>query len=146
MKNIKIRRTIYHIRHNYMTTNNAVVLVALIIAASWVWGSVQAMERNYTLQKELGHKQRELKLTRLQTAKLRYEQNYYRSDEYKELAVRDKLGLVKPGEKVLILPPNTAESNSKNKRQQSSQKIVQPSNLQQWVNFLFGGSASTLQS
>lgn len=149
MKNINsttIRRTYYHVRNNYLTTNNLVILVGLLIAASWAWGSVQAMERNYALQKGVDYKQRELRLAELEKQKLEYEQNYYRSDEYKELAVREKLGLVSPGEKVLILPRNTVPADDENRS--SSVAIARPvpeSNFQQWVNFLFGGSVRSLQ-
>ena len=147
MKNINrtdIRRFYYHVRHNYVTTNNIVVLVGLGIAASWAWGSVQAMERNYTLQKGVDYKQRELRLAELEKTKLEYEQNYYKSDEYKELAVREKLGLVMPGEKVLILPENTVPADDEQKRSFVPQAIEQ-SNIQQWINFLSGASFHNLQ-
>ena len=146
MKNIQIRKLYYHIRHRFFTLNNIVMVIALLIAASWVWGSVQAMERNYALQKDLNRKERQLKLIKLQTATLQYEQNYYKSDEFKELAVRERLGLVKPGEKVLILPPNskTAQNIDKKLSKKTTTSQVQPSNMQQWINFLFGGSSRSL--
>ena len=147
MKNINrttIRRTYYHVRHNYLTTNNIVVIVGLCIAASWAWGSVQAMERNYSLQKSVDYKQRELRLAQLEKQKLEYEQNYYRSDEYRELAAREKLGLVKPGEKVLILPPNTVAADD-NRKQTFTPQAIELSNIQQWANFLSGASFDNLQ-
>ena len=147
MKNINqttIRRTYYHIRHNYITTNNIVVLIGLCIAASWAWGSVQAMERNYTLQKAVDYKQRELSLAKLEKDKLKYEQNYYNSDEYKELSAREKLGLVTPGEKVLVLPPNTVPPDEQHKQTFTPQAVEQ-SNMQQWLNFLSGAAFRNLQ-
>src|SRR6476659_9989467 len=146
MQNTNYRRLYYHVRHTYFTTNNLVVIIGLLVAASWAWGSVQAMERNYTLQKEIDYKQRQLQLSRLEAEKLQYEQNYYKSDEYKELAVREKLGLVSPGEKVLILPPNTSAASA-NEQTPTSEvpRTVAESNLQQWVNFLFGGAARSLR-
>lgn len=141
-----LRRWYYHARHNYFTMNNLVVLIGLLVAASWAWGSVQAMERNYALQKEVDFKQRQLQLAQLETLKLQYEQNYFKSDEYRELAVREKLGLVNPGEKVLILPPNTVSADDEsNKSTTETPRAVPQSNLQQWVNFLFGGAAGRLQ-
>lgn len=140
-----LRRLYYHVRHNYFTTNNLVVVIGLLIAASWAWGSVQAMERNYALQKEVDYKQRELRLAELETQKLQFEQNYYKSDEYKELAVREKLGLVSPGEKVLILPPNSEAASAEEDAATTAPRAVAESNLQQWVNFLFGGAYRSLQ-
>lgn len=147
MKNINktnLRRWYYHVRHNYVTTNNIVVLVGLFIAASWAWGSVQAMERNYTLQKSVDNKQRELSLTKLEKQKLEFEQNYIKSDEYRELAAREKLGLMLPGEKVLILPPNTVPADE-NSRPTFVPRIVEQSNFQQWINFLSGASSHDLR-
>ena len=149
MKNInrtEIRRLYYHVRHNYFTTNNLVVVIGLLIAASWAWGSVQAMERNYALQKEVDFKRRELRLAELETQKLQFERNYFRSDEYKELAVREKLGLVMPGEKVLILPPNSAQATTgEEEPTRQVRRVAVESNFQAWVNFLFGGAYRSLQ-
>ena len=149
MKNINsrnIRRLYYHARHHYFTTNNLVVVIGLFIAASWAWGSVQAMERNYALQKEVDYKRRELRLSELETQKLKFEQNYYKSEEYKELAVREKLGLVMPGEKVLILPPNSPQASAgEQKTAAATPRAVPESNFQAWVNFLFGGAYRSLQ-
>jgi len=147
MKNIHDihwRRLFYHVRHHYFTTNNLVVLIGLFMAASWAWGSVQAMERNYALQKEIDYKRRELRLSELETSKLQFEQNYFKSDEYKELAVREKLGLINPGEKVLILPPNSPQASEGEDRQTVVPRAVPESNLQAWVNFLFGGAYRSL--
>ncbi len=145
MQNRNLNRLYYHVRHHYFTTNNLVVVIGLLVAASWAWGSVQAMERNYALQKEVDYKQRLLQLAKLETQKLQYERNYYKSDEYRELAVREKLGLVSPGEKVLILPPNTAAASAnETQAADTAPRPVQESNFQAWVNFLFGGAYRSL--
>jgi len=147
MKKINIRKLYYHARHNYFTLNNVVVVVALLIAASWAWGSVEVMQRNYDLQKEVDGKGREQKLLELETATLTFEQRYYKSDEYKELAVRERLGLAKPGESVLILPLNSlaAQQADDAVRKRQPTQTVQPSNFQQWMNFIFGGNSKSLQ-
>ena len=146
MQHINFRRLSYHIRHQYLTANNAVVIVALLVAASWAWGSVEAMERNYRLQKEVDSKRLQLRLAELETQTLKFEQNYYKSDEYKELAVRERMGLVNPGEKVLILPPNSAQATAADEDGGSTTpRRVEQGNLQQWANFLFGGASNRLQ-
>jgi hypothetical protein len=144
MTNTNIRRLVYHIRHNYVTMNNLVVLVAFLIAASWAWGSIGVLQKNYTLQKVVDEKRARAKLIELQAETLVYEQKYYRSTEYQELAVRERMGLALPGERVLILPPNSAAAKGKSQAvalgSSSSKQSIEPDNLQQWVNFLFGGS------
>ena len=147
MKKINIRKIYYHLRHDYLTLNNVVVVVALLIAASWAWGSVDVMQRNYDLQKEVDGKAREQKLLELETTTLTFEQRYYKSDEYKELAVRERLGLAKPGEKVLVLPANTPAAVQADDLvlQREPGRTEQPSNFQQWMNFIFGGNSKSLQ-
>jgi hypothetical protein len=144
MKKINIRRLYYHVSHKYFTLNNVVIVVAFGIAASWVWGSLGVMQRNYDLQKEVDFKQRELQLAQIETRSLELEKRYYQTREYQELAVREDLGLALPGEKVLILPPNTqAAKDTDTTTTQLASSIAPVSNMQQWMNFLFGGNSKS---
>lgn len=147
MKKINIRRLYYHIRHNYFTLNNLVIAIAFLIAAGWVWGSLGVMQRNYDLQKELDYKKRQLQLAELQTTSLELEGRYYKTQEYQELAVRQHLGLVLPGELVLVLPPNTKAAKDADKVVQTTVPVpVQTSNFNQWMNFLFGANNKNASS
>lgn len=140
MKNQQYKKLIYKFRHQLLTTNNLVIAVAIFIAVSWAWGSVNVLQRNYALQREIDDKNRQLKLTQLQVDTERFQQAYYKSDEYKELAVRQRLGLVFRGEKVLILPANSKEAAKSDSRNDVRSTItLQPTNVEQWINFLFGG-------
>jgi len=147
VKNINIRKHYYHFKHRFLTMNNIVISVALIIGASWAWGSIGMMQRNYDLQKEVDTKYQQQRLAELQVATLEYEQNYYRSSEYQELAVRDRLNLADPGEKLLMLPPNSEQAKNATKIFETTTTVSAepPSNLQQWTNFLFGGNHKDLQ-
>lgn len=128
--------------------NNVVIAVALIIGASWAWGSIGMMQRNYGLQKEIDTKSRQEKLVELETQSVEYQQKYYQSSEFQELSARKYLGLVAPGEKVLVLPPNTdAAKNAGTGTVKSNPQIAEPpSNIEQWTNFLFGGNHKGLQN
>jgi hypothetical protein len=141
MKKINIRRLIYIVKHKYMTLNNGVVLVAFMIAAGWAWGSLGVMQRNYQLQKELDDKTRQLIVAQLDTENAKLEQRYYNTDEYKALAVRQRLGLGLPGESVLILPPNSEAVKEADKKSENITPVSKPeSNFRQWINFLFGSN------
>ena len=145
MRHINIQKIIYHVRHKYLTLNNVVILVAFLIAAGWIWGSLGVMQRNYSLQKEIDYKKRQLQLTELQRDNLSLQKNFYQTTEYQELAIRSTIGLVRPGEKALVLPPNSEAAIK-----EDSVKTVTPtaqvttSNLEQWVNFLFGGYSKSI--
>ena len=143
MKKINIRRLYYHFSHKYMTLNNVVVAVALVIAASWVWGSLGVMQRNYNLQKEVDLKSRQLQLAQLETLNMQLEQRYYQTSEYQELASRQSLGLARPGEHVLILPDNSPAVIAADQAANTQVAVRdQPqSDFQQWVNFFFGANS-----
>ncbi len=129
--------------------NNVVIIVALVIAASWAWGSVTAMQRNFALQKTNDEQRQLAELTQLQVDTLKYQQNYYKSDEYKDLSARMYLGLAAPGEKVLILPANSAAAKDDTSAATTAERAgsgASVSNLEQWLNFLTGqNSAAYLQ-
>ncbi len=146
MKKTNIRRLYYHITHTYFTLNNLVIVIAFAIAAGWAWGSVNVMQRNYALQAELDSKKQQLQVADLEAQTLQFEQKYYQSDEYKELEVRKRLGLAAPGEHVVVLPPNSQAVISSDKQVgPSPAKLIETSNFQQWMNFLFGGNTKNLQ-
>ena len=131
----KIRRVKYKISKDWFTIDNLIMVCALIIAAAWIWGSISAMERNYKLQLQLEIKNREKIISEIKYKTLKYENQYLKSDEYQELAARENLGLVNPGEHVLIL---SKYPENKEKRLVDQKK---DSNFVPWMNFIFGGSA-----
>lgn len=146
MQNRQLKRFIYHVRHRYLTMNNAVIIIAAAIAVSWAWASVEVVQKNYALQREVDDKHRAQQLVELQTANLAFEQRYYKSPEYLSLEARERQGLADPGEHVLILPSNSPTAHAIDQDVPAdTQRPVrttasEPSNLQQWVNFLFGGN------
>jgi hypothetical protein len=140
MKNINIRKWYYHIRHRYVTMNNVVIAVALVIGASWTWGSIEMMQRNYNLQKEVDSKRREQQLADLEVQTLAYEQRYYKSSEYQDLAMRQRLGMADAGEKALILPPNSQAAKNADRQHKKAAVVAPESSFQQWANFLFGAN------
>jgi cell division protein FtsB len=146
MQNRKLKRLSYKLRHEYLTMNNIVLAVAAVIAISWAWASVQAVQRNYTLQREVDDKRRQQQLVELQTQNLQYEQRYYKSQEYLALEAKRRLGLAEPGEKVLILPPNSEAAKAvdaePNQSLASNRTANPPSPFEQWINFLFSDKST----
>ncbi len=145
MQNRRLNSLIYHIRHRWLTSNNIVLLVALVIAGSWAISSVQSVERNYQLQRVINDKNRQLQLAELQADTLRYEQRYYQSDEYKTLELKRRLGLALPGERVLILPPNSEEALAVDESVEPVVTVgpVKKTPFEQWMDFLFGDKPET---
>ena len=131
--------------------SNAVLAVALVIAGGWAWGTISSMQTNLMAQRSYEEQQRQLELTKLEVDTLKYQQNYYNSEEYKDLSARTYLGLVNPGEKVLILPKNTVDTQrgqvlvDSTKPVEASTKVAARSNFEQWMDFLSGGNARDLK-
>jgi cell division protein FtsB len=81
-----------------------VVLAVLAISLAAYGG--QSLTRVWALKKEVESLEREVGALRTDTARLTAEVDRLRTDpEYIEQIAREKLGLVKPGERVYKLPP-----------------------------------------
>lgn len=117
-----------------VTLNNAAVAFALLVAFGWTWGTVTSLQKNFTLQQQVDAMDQEIALLELETQSLGLQSSYYRSDEYKELMARAKLGKANAGERLVILPPQPVV-------EQTAATFVDttsPSNFEQWVRFFFG--------
>lgn len=122
----------------YITPANGVLAIALLIAASWVWGTIVAIQNNFTLQQQVDSLRQANAYDELANETQQFQNQYYASNEYLELSVRQHLGKAAPGEKVLILPPNTVATPPAKDQASSVTPIAQRSNFAQWEYFLFG--------
>lgn len=139
--NTSIRRFIYHLRYRYPAREIITVVLVGVAIVWFIWGSVEAMQKNYELRKVVQDRARQAQLVELEMLALEYEQRYLQSEEYQRLAVRERLGYGDPGEKVLMLPANSTsatEGDATATVQQSERPS--PSNISQWGTFLFGGN------
>jgi len=124
--------------HKYATLNNAVLAIAIFIALGWIWGSVDALGRNYKYQQQVDAARAQVELLGLQNQNLQAEQSYLQSNEYLEIAARAKLNKAMPGEKLVLLPPTVASTGSASG---GAATAPDDSNFTQWMDFLFGKHA-----
>lgn len=136
---LRLQRLWYRIKYRYPTREIATVALVGLAIVWFIWGSVQAMQKNYELRHRVDGLERQAQLVELEMRMLEYEQRYLNSEEYQKLAVRERLGYGDPGEKVLLLPPNSDQAKKTNATTQAT-RAQQPSNVRQWANFLFGGN------
>ena len=81
------------------------VALAVLAVSFAIYGG-QSLTRVWTLKKEVASLEREVGVLRADTARLTAEVDRLRTDpDYIEQIARDKLGLVKPGDRVLKLAP-----------------------------------------
>lgn len=149
MRFADVKKQAIHFWHAHATMSNVVLAIALVIAGGWTWGTIASMQTNLAAQRAYEEQERQLELTKLEVATLQYQQNYYNSDEYKDLAARTYLGLVSPGEKVLVLPKNSTDAGREvivdTTRPATTSGGTTRSNFQQWMDFLSGSNAHDLQ-
>lgn len=130
-----------HVRPR-LTLNNGVLLVALLIAATWVWGTVAAIQRNFELQQQVDLMSQEIAIQELENKSQQLQNEYYSTSEYQELSARERLGKAAPGERLLILPPNKVGVTPEEQPEATGTPIAQRSNFAQWLYFLFGKKPS----
>jgi Septum formation initiator. len=140
----KIRKVWYRWKHDFFTVRNVVTVIAFVLCVSWAWSSISTMHRNYNLQRKVDDRRRESLVLELETLALEYETNYYKTKEYQELAAREKLGLAKRGEKLLVLPENSDEAVRKYDAKVVEVESDQGDNFYQWMRFLFGTNHSNM--
>jgi cell division protein FtsB len=80
--------------------------VLAVLAVSFAAYGGQSLTRAWTLKKDVENLEREVGALRAETARLTADVDRLRTDpEYIEQIARDKLGLVKPGDRIYKLPP-----------------------------------------
>lgn len=138
----KFRRLKYKIRHEYLTIENVVLLIAIILCLNWTYRSIEAMSRNWELSENLraAEKNLELKKVEIETAEL--ENAYYATEEYQEIAARKFTNKQLEGEKMVYLPENSEMATKKHENEVATIETDIPdkkeySNFEQWMMYLW---------
>ena len=134
----KIHRLWYKLSHGYFSISNIVLFVAIVLCLCWTWSAISSMSRNWELEKRLATKRSELSLAKLEVETLELENEYYKTEEYQELAARRQQGKKLPGETVVALPANTSSAKNKHTKVVDEPTEDTRSNFEQWMAFLFG--------
>lgn len=140
----KLRQLKYKLKYDFLTFDNVVLAIAIILCLAWTGGSISSTARNWELAENVMERKRELTLMQLETETLELENDYYKSTEYQELAARKLVNKKLPGENVIYLPENSEEAKNKhldNSIADVAISLDKRSNLEQWLIFLFGASS-----
>lgn len=111
-----------------------VVAVVIVAVVAWIGMTINVMNNNYTLQRQVDNAELENQVTELENENLKLEQMYYQTDEYLELSARSLLGKAQAGENLVILPRVEHADDEDSDGTATTEK----SNLDQWLDFLFG--------
>lgn len=139
MEKIKtsFRRIGYRIKR-WFSGDRTIFSFAVIVCLVWTWSAISAMNRNWQLEQRLESRRKELTLLQLEIGSLELENQYYASEEYQELAARDKQNKILDGESLVYLPENSDYARHKHDVKVVEVVEDEPSNYEQWLSFLFG--------
>lgn len=132
----QLRRMIYFFKRDFLTAQNIVLAVAILLAFYFLAGAISATSKTWSLQTKLNALLAQEDLTKIEVEKLKLEQQYYQTDEYQELMARKKLGKMAAGETMVILEPNSKAASEKYLNDNDSQK-QERSNFAQWLDLIF---------
>lgn len=133
----RLRKLKYVMKHDFLTIENVVLAIAIILCFVWTFQSIRAMSRNWELSEKLTAERKELELLEIEVEAAELENEYYRSEEYQELLARRELDKKLEGENMVVMPENSEKA--KNKYKNVATEIVERkySNFEKWMMYLF---------
>ena len=133
----KLRRLKYALKHDFLTVENVVLMIAIIMCLVWTYQSIVSMSRNWELTERLNSERKALELAKIETETAELENEYYKSEEYQELAARQLADKQLNGEKMVYMPENSEVAKNKHKTVEVQQEEKVYSNFEKWMMYLF---------
>ena len=135
----KLRKWKYRLKHDFLSVENVVLVVAVVMCFTWTFQSIEAMNRNWELTERLNKERRNLELITVEVETAELENEYLASDEYQELLARKLANKQLPGEHLVYLEENTDAAKNKHKifEMPTEVKEVERSNPEKWFVYLF---------
>lgn len=135
----KIRQLNYKTRHDFLTVENVVLILAIVLCLAWTYQTIAAMSRNWELSERLTEERKKLELVSLEVEAAELTNEYYKSNEYQELVARRNLDKQLDGEHLVVMPENSEAAKTKHKDEVKTVTIEEPeySNFEKWMMYLF---------
>jgi cell division protein FtsB len=133
----KIRRLNYKMKHDFLTVENIVLLLAIILCFVCTYQSIVSMSRNWELSERLTAEKRELELLSMEVEAAELENQYLASNEYQELIARRNLDKKLEGENMVVMPENSEAAKTKRQQVKTVENVKIYSNFEKWMMYLF---------
>ena len=134
-----MRRLDYKTRHDFLTIENVVLILAIVLCLTWTYQSIAAMSRNWELSERLTAERKNLELITIEVETAELANEYYKTNEYQELVARRNLDKKLSGENMVVMPENSEAA--KNKHKEESKVVVSDepdyTNFEKWMMYLF---------
>ena len=115
------------------------VFVVIVLLISW--SGIKTIQTNYGLQRQIASISQQNSVQKLENDNLALKNDYFKSNQYLDVAARQNFGLAAPGEKLIVVPESVALSNTidiPTNAPDAATKAKQPvyqRNFQSWVDF-----------
>ena len=76
-----IRKIKYHLKHDFLSIENVVLLFAIVMCLMWTYQSIEAMSRNWELVERLNADRKALELLEIEVETAELQNEYYASDQ-----------------------------------------------------------------
>lgn len=133
---VKLRRLKYKLKHDFLTIENAVFVLAVFMCLTWTYQSIKAMTRNFELTERLNKERKSLELLAVEVEASELENEYINSVEYQELLARKNANKQLAGEHMVYLPENSEEAKNKHKIVVEKKEEKDYSNFEKWIMYL----------
>ena len=116
-----------------------VVFVVIVLLISW--SGIKTIQTNYGLQKQISTIKQQNAIQKLQNENIELQNEYYKSNQYLEVAARQNFGLAAPGEKLIVVPEKVALANTIDtdpitvEVKAADKQPIYQRNFQSWVDF-----------
>lgn len=94
-----------------------IILTIIVLSGAIIFISepiVKEFHRSRAIQQEIDSLQKQADKMEMENKSLRDKIEYLKSDDYKKLVAKDRLNLRNPGEKVVVVQPETENSSGDN--------------------------------
>lgn len=133
----KLRRLKYKMSHDFLSIENVVLAVAIILCLVWTYQSIVSMSRNWELVERLNSEKKSLELAKIEVETAELENEYYKTEEYQELAARKMANKQLSGEHMVYMPENSEVAKNKHKVAEEVKEEKTYSNFEKWMMYLF---------
>lgn len=91
-------------------TQNIGLYALFLVALSVTWSSIRIIQKNYEIEKNITVLSQEVAVLQQQTENQKLINQYFKTDAYLNLAARRYFSKAAPGEKVIIVPGEIAQT------------------------------------
>lgn len=136
-----LRRLKYKTRHDLLTVENVVLVLAIVLCFVWTYQSIVAMSRNWELSEKLTTERKKLELLTVEVETAELANEYYKTEKYQELMARQLLDKKLPGENMVVMPKNSEAAKNKHAEVVATEGWTNTdenySNFEKWMMYLF---------